>query len=111
MLKFRKITLKQMEKKTKKVKSNSWKEIVQIFVANMITRASGNISEKIQEWFNDVKRKTIGLLFMSAGVIFVLICLAIYINTIVDNESQWAGYGAVGAIVFLVGYFMARKRK
>ena len=100
-----------MEKKTKKVKSSGWKEIVQIFVANMIARTSGNISEKIQEWFNDVKRKTAGLLFMSAGVIFILICLAIYINTIVNNESQWIGYGVVGAVVFLVGYFMVRKRK
>lgn len=89
--------------------SNDWKGIVQSFVTNMVARASDNISEKIQKWLDDVKRKTAGAILVAVGSIFVLVSIAIYVNVIVDNGSQWAGYGVVGVIILLMGYIMSKK--
>jgi len=99
----------KIKEKSDEINNTNWKIIVQSFVANMISRANDNISKKIQEWLGNIKRMTIGILLMFVGFIFVLICLVMYINVFIDNESQWAGYGIVGATVLIIGYLMSRK--
>lgn len=96
--------------KTKKDESNSaWKELTQTFVANILTKVGDNISAKIQVWFDDIKRRTLGALLTVIGLIFVLICVALYVNTFVSEEASWIGYGVVGILVLMVGYFLSKK--
>lgn len=96
--------------KTKKEDTNSaWKEMTQTFVANILTKVGDNISTKVQAWFNDIRRRTLGALLVLVGLIFVLICVALYVNTFVSEEANWIGYGAVGILVLVVGYFLSKK--
>ena len=96
--------------KTKKEKSSSaWKEMTQAFVGNILTKMGDNISAKVQIWFNDIKRRTLGALLTVIGSIFVLICVALYVNTFVSEEASWIGYGFVGILVLMVGYFLSKK--
>lgn len=96
--------------KTKKEETNSaWKELTQTFVSNILTKVGDNISIKVQAWFNDIKRRTLGALLVLIGLIFVLICVALYVNTFVSEEASWIGYGAVGILVLMVGYFLSKK--
>ncbi|EKE21285.1 MAG: hypothetical protein ACD_7C00298G0004 [uncultured bacterium] len=97
------------KKDSKKEESSPWKEMTQTFVANILTKVGDNISAKVQTWFNDVKRRTLGALLVLIGLIFVLICVALYVNTFVSEESSWIGYGAVGILVLMVGYFLSKK--
>lgn len=86
----------------------NWKSMVQSFVANMISRLSDNVSEKIQNWFIKLKKRTTGAVLMALGAVFFLVGVAIYINTILENMSQWGGYVIVGGVIFVVGYFVSR---
>lgn len=96
--------------KTKKEETNSaWKELTQTFVSNILTKVGDNISTKVQTWFNDIRRRTLGALLVLIGLIFVLICVALYVNTFVSEEASWIGYGAVGILVLMVGYFLSKK--
>lgn len=96
--------------KIKKEETNSaWKELTQNFVSNILTKMGDNISAKVQVWFNDIRRRTLGALLVLIGLIFVLICVALYVNTFVSEEASWIGYGAVGILVLMAGYFLSKK--
>ncbi|MDX9912985.1 MAG: hypothetical protein RBS77_00180 [Candidatus Moranbacteria bacterium] len=98
------------KKESKKEEPNSaWKEMTQTFVANILTKVGDNISTKVQTWFNDIKRRTLGAILSLIGLIFVLVCLSLYINTFVSEEASWIGYGAVGMLILSVGYFLSKK--
>lgn len=96
-------------KKNKSEENSSWKDLTQFFVANVLAKVGDSVSAKIQKWFNDVKRRTFGALLLLIGLIFVLICLALYVNTFVSEEASWIGYGFVGLLVLSVGYFLSKK--
>lgn len=97
--------------KTNKEESSgsAWKEISQTFLAGVMAKVGGNISTKIQNWFKDIKRRTLGALLLLIGLIFVLVCISLYINTFVSEKANWVGYGAVGIIILATGYLLSKK--
>lgn len=97
--------------KTNKEESSGsvWKEISQTFLAGIMAKVGGNISAKVQNWFKDIKRRTLGALLLLIGMIFVLVCISLYINTFVSEEASWVGYGAVGIIILAAGYLLSKK--
>lgn len=96
--------------KTKKEETNNaWKEMTQTFVANILAKVGENISAKVQNWFNDIKRRTLGALLSVIGLVFVLVCLSLYINTFFSEEASWVGYGVVGILILSTGYLLSKK--
>lgn len=97
--------------KTNKEESSGsvWKEISQTFLAGIMAKVGGNISAKVQNWFKDIKRRTLGALLLLIGLIFVLVCLSLYINTFFSEEASWVGYGVVGIIILAAGYLLSKK--
>lgn len=96
-----------MEKKNKKNQSD-WKNLIQIFVGDMLERISDNVSKKIHTFINKLKRRAIGAILILIGSIFFLISVAILINTILGNEFPWVGWILVGLVVILVGYRISK---
>jgi hypothetical protein len=99
-----------MPSKTKKESSGGWKEAAQGFVANVLEKVSDNISEKIRQWVKMLKRKTIGSLLMAFGVLYLLIGLSIYFNSILGVYFPGLGYFAVGLLAIFVGYLVANNK-
>lgn len=99
----------ETKKKIKKEENSLWKEMTQNFVANILAKVGDNISAKVQSWFEDIRRRTLGAVLSVIGFIFVLICIALYVNTFVREEASWIGYGVVGILVLLVGYLLSKK--
>ncbi|HHE46008.1 MAG TPA: hypothetical protein ENL05_01535 [Candidatus Moranbacteria bacterium] len=110
------------EKKENGKENNVWKNIFQNFFLGIISRTENNLSNKIVETenrvlekarqrINNLKKEIVGTLFIVLGIILVLACLIIYINTLVNNESQWVGYGIAGVITLLIGYFIIKSEK
>ncbi|MFZ2154197.1 MAG: hypothetical protein WAV16_03115 [Candidatus Moraniibacteriota bacterium] len=99
----------ETKKKIKKEESSPWKEMTQTFVANILAKVGDNISAKVQSWFEDIRRRTLGAVLSVIGFIFVLICIALYVNTFVREEASWIGYGVVGILVLMVGYLLSKK--
>ncbi|KKP68817.1 MAG: hypothetical protein UR66_C0003G0082 [Candidatus Moranbacteria bacterium GW2011_GWE1_35_17] len=97
------------KKDSKKEESSPWKEMTQTFVSNILTKVGDNISAKVQTWFNDIKRRTLGALLLLIGLIFVLVCVSLYINTFVAEEASWVGYGVVGILILGTGYLLSKK--
>jgi hypothetical protein len=97
------------KKDSKKEESSPWKEMTQTFVANILTKMSDNISAKVQTWFEDIKRRTLGAILSVIGLIFVLVCASLYINTFFSEEASWIGYGVVGILILSTGYFLSKK--
>ncbi|MFA6183491.1 MAG: hypothetical protein WC682_00130 [Parcubacteria group bacterium] len=96
--------------KTKKEETgNAWKDMTQVFVSNILAKVGDNISTKIQNWFNDIKRRTMGALLSVIGLIFVLVCFSLYINTFVSESANWVGYGVVGILILSAGYLLSKK--
>ncbi len=95
--------------KTTEENSSAWKAIVKTFVAGILAKATDNISVKVQDWFNDIKRRTLGALMVLVGLIFVLVCLSLYINTFFIEEASWVGYGVVGILILGAGYLLSKK--
>lgn len=96
-----------MPKKQKENQSNNWKELVQGFVANMLEQAGENISQRIHKMIVRFKRRAIGSVLMAVGITFFLNGLAIYLNSITNNN--FVGYGIVGLTTVLFGYIMLRE--
>lgn len=100
----------ETKKKTKKTESNgSWMELAHIFSASILSKVGDSISAKVQAWVKDLRRRTLGALFLLIGLIFILICLALYVNTFVSEEASWIGYGFVGILVLIAGYALSKK--
>lgn len=99
--------IKENEKE-KDDSSSHWKNFAQLFLTNLASRISGSVSDKISEWMEKIKKKAASAIMMAVGAIFFLVGAAIYINTLVDNSSQWAGYIIVGGTIFIIGYLFSR---
>jgi uncharacterized membrane protein YcjF (UPF0283 family) len=99
------------KKETEKENNNgsAWKDLTQTFVTTMLAKVSDNISTKLQNWFNEVKRRTLGALMVAVGLVFILVCLSLYINTFFSEGASWIGYGAVGILILVVGYVLSKK--
>lgn len=99
-----------MENKTRheKERQTDWKGIVQGFVANILERVGENISQKVQAFFDRLKKKTIGTVLMLVGVVFLLAAAAILINTLLPGHA-WAGWGIVGLVLIAVGYVVTKE--
>lgn len=99
----------ETKKKTKKAsQGGAWSELTHTFAANILSRVGDSISAKVHTWIKDLKRRTIGALFLLIGLIFILICLALYVNTFVSEEASWIGYGFVGILVLIAGYLLSK---
>jgi uncharacterized membrane protein YcjF (UPF0283 family) len=100
----------ETKNKTKKTeKSGTWMELVHIFSASILSKVGDSISAKVQAWVKDLRRRTLGALFLLIGLIFILICVALYVNTFVSEEASWIGYGFVGILVLIAGYILSKK--
>ena len=100
----------ETKNKTKKKKEfgGAWKELGQIFTANILSRVGDTISTKVKNWTKDLKRRALGALLILIGLIFILVCVALYVNTFVSEEASWIGYGFVGILVLGAGYLLSK---
>ncbi|MDY0302307.1 MAG: hypothetical protein RBR98_00785 [Candidatus Moranbacteria bacterium] len=100
----------ETKNKTKKKKESggAWKELGQIFTANILSRVGDTISTKVKNWTKDLKRRALGALLILIGLIFILVCVALYVNTFVSEEASWIGYGFVGILVLGAGYLLSK---
>lgn len=96
-------------KKNKKNENNNWKDVAQSFLGNFFSQVGENISQKIKNWINEVKHKTVGAILMFVGFIFSLLSFVFCINAIFNNQIPWLGYGIVGLSVLVIGYLISEK--
>lgn len=96
------------ENKKKKEKGGTWRELSQFFTASILSKVGDSISVKFKHWIKDLKKRTLGALLLLIGMIFILICVALYVNTYFTEESSWIGYGFVGILVLGVGYLLSK---
>ena len=88
---------------TKKTNKNNWKNLVQDFVGNVMEQLSDNVSQKVNAWIKIVKRKTVGSILMSFGLLYLLIGLSVYFNSILSPILPGLGYVTVGVLAILIG--------
>lgn len=91
----------------KESKGTDWKSLVQGFVGNMLEQVSENVSQKVHVWIKILKRKTIGSILMIAGLIYLMIGLSVYLNSILGRILPGLGYITVGVIAALIGYLIS----
>lgn len=94
--------------KNNKENQNDWKGVIQGFVTNILERIGDNVSKKVHIFVTQLKRRTIGAVLLLIGSVFLLISIAILINSIISEEFQWVGWGFVGSVAILVGYIMSK---
>lgn len=103
-----------METKTKRHKKEDnhedWKALVQGFVGNVLEQLSDNVSQKIQAWIKMLKRKTVGSILMVLGLLYLLIGLSIYFNSILNPILPGLGYVTVGILAILIGSLVANNK-
>lgn len=91
----------------KESKNAGWKSLVQGFVENVLEQVSENVSQKVHVWVKMLKRKTIGSVLMIAGLIYLMIGLSVYLNSILGRILPGLGYITVGIIAALIGYLIS----
>ena len=96
------------KKNSKEEKSGAWKELAQIFTSNILSKVGDSVSAKFRSWVKDLKRRTLSALLLLIGLIFILVCAALYVNTFVSEEASWIGYGFVGILVLGAGYLLSK---
>ena len=64
---------------------------------------SDNVSQKVNAWIKIVKRKTVGSILMSFGLLYLLIGLSVYFNSILSPILPGLGYVTVGVLAILIG--------
>ncbi|MEF3692083.1 MAG: hypothetical protein V3574_03465 [Candidatus Moraniibacteriota bacterium] len=94
--------------KNKKESGGAWKELGQVFTANILSKVGDTISTKFKNWTRDLKRRALGALLILIGLIFILVCVALYVNTFVSEDASWIGYGFVGILVLGAGYLLSK---
>lgn len=99
---------RQSKKMENKQNKTDWKNLVQGFVSDMLSRIGDNVSKKVHLFVIKLKRRTLGTILMLIGFIFFLISAAMLINIVLGNEFPWIGWGLVGLVVILVGYVIAK---
>lgn len=98
-----------MEKKTKKKpKSADWKNIVQVFIGDILSKVEDNLSQKIQKFISKVKRKAVASLLIGSGIVFFLTGIVTYASAKLDPILPGLGYLSVGAVVISIGYLISR---
>ncbi|MDD5397339.1 MAG: hypothetical protein PHW24_04800 [Candidatus Moranbacteria bacterium] len=95
---------------TKKTKQNDWKNLVQGFVGNVMEQLSDNVSQKIQAWIKMLKRKTVGSILMVLGLLYLLIGVSVYFNSILSPILPGLGYMTVGVLAILIGNLVANNK-
>jgi hypothetical protein len=96
-----------MEPKHKEKKTD-WKSLVHGFVGDVLERLSDNISQKVHVFITKLKRRTAGAILLIVGSIFLLVSIALLINSFFSSEFQWIGWGLVGLIIVLIGRKMIK---
>lgn len=98
-----------MEKKSKNKKTSSdWKNIVQVFIGDMLSKVEDNLSQRIQKFIKKIKRKAVASLFIGSGLVFFLTGIVTYASAKLDPILPGLGYLSVGAIVVSIGYLISR---
>jgi hypothetical protein len=81
--------------------SDSWKNVVQTFVTDILTHVRGNIVEHVQAWGRRLRNRTIGSLLIIIGGLFCIIALTLLINILL--ASVWLGYALTGLLLIIIG--------
>jgi len=95
-------------KKKSQTKQSDWKNLVQVFVANMLERVGDNVSKRMHEFAGKLKKRTIGGILIFVGFIFFIIGVALFINAIFSNQFPWLGWTVSGLVVALAGYVVSK---
>ena len=77
-----------------------------LMVMDNIKRLSDNISGEVHKKMLKLKKKIAGSLLMVVGGIFLLIALALFINTL---ATPWLGYLIVAVVILLAGYLLTKE--
>ncbi len=86
---------------------SDWKNLVQGFVENVFEQLSDNVSQKVHAWIKMLKRKTVGSILIILGLIYLIVGLAQYVNSILSLFLPGLGYAIIGVLVMLVGYVLS----
>lgn len=97
-----------MEKRSKNKKTSDWKNIVQVFIGDMLCRVEDNLSHKIQKFISKMKKKAVASLLVGSGIVFFLTGIVTYASAKLDPILPGLGYLSVGAVVILIGYLVSR---
>lgn len=99
-----------MEKKTKSKsqKTSDWKNILQVFIGDMLSRVEDNLSQRIQKFISKVKRKALASLLIGSGLIFFLTGVVAYASAMLDPILPGLGNLSVGVAVIFIGYLISR---
>ncbi len=94
----------------KETKGSDWKNLVQGFVGNVMEQLSENVSSKIHAWIKMLKRKTIGSILMVLGLLYLLIGVSVYLNSVLGQVIPGLGYITVGVLAMLIGYLISNDK-
>ena len=97
-----------MEKQKKTKTNNDWKNIVQVFIGDMLARVSDNVSQRLHVWIGKIKRRAIGSVLMLLGATYFLTGLSDWASSLFGNNFPGFGSGAVGIVVIFIGYLISR---
>ena len=100
--------MKTKTKQKKASQSNDWKNLIQVFVGDVLERIGDNVSKIVHTFITQLKRRTIGAVLILIGSIFFLISIVILMNAILGNEFPWVGWSLVGLVTILVGYRISK---
>ncbi len=95
---------------TKQTKHNDWKNLVQGFVGNVMEQMSDNVSQKVHAWIKMLKLKAVGSILMVLGLVYLLIGLSVYFNSILSPILPGLGYMTVGLLAILIGNLVANNK-
>lgn len=107
-------------KQNKERKKSEWKTLLVAFINNLTQQASKTIAELTKFSINQikeekskivsyVKQKIASAIFLTIGIIFLSLGLALLINEFLATRNS-LGYIIVGLILLIVGLVMPRKR-
>lgn len=95
-------------KQNKSPQQTGWKTIVQGFVSDILERIGEDVSKRVHVFITQLKKRTIGAILILIGCLFLLISAAMLINAVLGNEFPWVGWGLVGLVIGIVGYFISK---
>ncbi len=90
-----------------KANHGEWKNLVQGFVENVFEQFSDNVSQKVHAWIRALKRKTVGSILIILGIVYLVVGLAEYMNSVFSLLLPGLGYFLVGILVILTGYLLS----
>ena len=102
-----------MQTKTKQDESamyNEWKSLVQGFIGNVFERLSGNVSQRVHAWIGMLRRKATGSILLVAGLIYLVVGVAVYFDSVLGLVLPGLGYFVAGILAILVGYLVGNNK-